>query len=166
MNLRELKYSKRDWLPKELCHEFLKRRYIKSLILWIHILFFFFKQGSIPFKCCLQSEQPCQSSCTWDAGRHGLPEAVVPFVLTGTMPCAHQQTLSMGGRLGRSSRRGEVAVTQSKCNLVIGFWGSHSGFPSPSIIFYISLFLHPSLPLSLLSLSFPPSFLLVLGTGM
>lgn len=53
------------------------------------------------FKCCFQSFEWSALSVIlylWDAGRHPLPEAVVPSVLTSTMSCAHPQPFVwMGG---------------------------------------------------------------------
>lgn len=173
MNQKGLKYHKRCWLPRELCHEFLERFDIGLLILWVHIMnsFFFLKQGLIAFQCCFQSFAWSALSVIlylWDAGRHQLPEAVVPFVFTAPCPVPTRSPLCRweSGE-GRQMRWGEADVVR---------WLSHKTCTIYSIHFILiplthASFLHlscfhipPSAPLPLSPLPFLPS-ILPLGAG-
>lgn len=78
------------------------------------------------FKCCFQSFEWSALSVIlylWDAGRHPLPEAVVPSVLTSTMSCAHPQPFVWMGE-----RRGEAdGVTIYSIHLLL-FPLTHASF--------------------------------------
>lgn len=126
---------------------------------------FFLKQGLIALKCCFQSfEWSALSviSYLWDAGRHQLPEAVVPFVFTSTTSCAHPQPFVWMGE-----RRGEADGVRWLSHKTCAIYSIHLIlFPLTHASFLHRSYFHiPPSPasLSLLSLFFPPFFLLVLG---